>query len=124
MAAVDFLAILAMLLQQTINGGYTVLTAAALTSDDPIKPETFALVRDGGASILLLIAARVTTKEGELFWPKREHIGDFALIGLCGEKILRPVSTRAHNGIILHTEGTMDDILNMVNLNHPYLRTT
>jgi len=78
------LAILAMLLQQTINGGYTVLTAAALTSDDPIKPETFALVRDGGASILLLIAARVTTKEGELFWPKREHIGDFALIGLCG----------------------------------------
>ena len=31
---VDFLAILAMLLQQSINGGYTVLAASVLSSPD------------------------------------------------------------------------------------------
>ena len=47
----DVPATLAMLFQQTINGGYTVLAQAAL---DSISPELFALIRDGGASCVLM----------------------------------------------------------------------
>jgi drug/metabolite transporter (DMT)-like permease len=89
MKGVDGFAVLAMLLQQTINGAYTVLAASVLSSKDPtkkIRPEMFAIIRDGGATILLLAMARHITKDGTQgrFWPKREHIGDFVLIGACG----------------------------------------
>ena len=41
---VDVLAVLAMLFQQTINGGYTVLAASVLNDkSDPITPEVPAL---------------------------------------------------------------------------------
>jgi hypothetical protein len=89
MKGVDGVAVCAMLLQQSINGAYTVLAASVLSSKDPrkkIRPEMFALIRDSGATILLLLMAWRITKDGKngRFWPKREHLGDFVLIGACG----------------------------------------
>eukprot|EP00935_MAST-01C_sp_MAST-1C-sp1_P001001 g1001.t1 len=60
MIGVDLFAVLAMLLQQSINGAYTVLAASVLSSKDPAKkigPGMFALIRDGGAIAIKNIGA-------------------------------------------------------------------
>ena len=74
----DVPATLAMLFQQTINGGYTVLAQAAL---DSISPELFALIRDSGASCVLMTVAYSRSKR---FWPEREHIPLLMMCGACG----------------------------------------
>jgi len=96
-------AILAMILQQSINGGYTILTESVLDKADPIRPEMFALLRDGGATLCLLTAARLSLKPGDRFWPQREHIGEFVAIGLCGVwagQLLGAVAIKNIGGVI------------------------
>ena len=90
---------LAMLLQQSINGGYTVLAQSALSSDDSITAEMFALLRDSGASAVLLLTTYVLHRRSlvadpssgpvhpRTYWetlPAKEHLGLLGLCGLCG----------------------------------------
>ena len=48
-----------------------------------MRAELFALIRDSGAAVCLLAAAWTSVPRAD-FWPRREHIGDFLLLGLCG----------------------------------------
>ena len=86
---------LAMLLQQSINGGYTVLAQAALSTNDSISPEMFALLRDSGASTLLMLSTYFVHRQsistssalGNSYTdtlPTREHFGLLVLCGACG----------------------------------------
>mmetsp|Transcript_20323 Transcript_20323/g.36948 ORF Transcript_20323/g.36948 Transcript_20323/m.36948 type:complete len:401 (+) Transcript_20323:52-1254(+) len=84
----DYAAIAAMLLQQLIVGGYSVVTQYALDASDPIAPELFALIRDYGASLILLSAAAcmVCTERGHNneFFIQWSHAPRVFLVGFCG----------------------------------------
>lgn len=77
-------AALSMLLQQSINGGYAVITQAAVSGGSPINPWLFALLRDIGASALLLVAAACYTNGGKGFFLERCHVRRLFMIGFCG----------------------------------------
>lgn len=60
------------------------VTQVAVSGDTPINVWLFVLIRDVGASLLLLLAAAVHTRCGSTFWPAKSYAYRLVLVGFCG----------------------------------------
>jgi len=88
-----------MLFQQSVAGGYSVIAQATLHGhgeERPIEAWLFALIRDAGATVLLMVAAASIeccwrqpgrgdpSHGGSGFWPSPTDVPRLLLAGLCG----------------------------------------